>query len=128
MSYYLEVPLDGGETVLAEITEQVDDVVPAAGDARNVIGRLPKTLGAGLDRVQEFAGEVLERMRDLAEPPDVVVVEFGLKLTAKAGVVVAESSAEGHLTVKVEWHRSASEGKDGSAGPAPADERDAGRA
>ncbi|HEX2313263.1 MAG TPA: CU044_2847 family protein [Thermomonospora sp.] len=105
MSYFLEVPLDDGEPMLVEITGQVDDVVPV-GRSRDVVGRLPETLRAGLDRAQAFAGEVLTRMRAYPEPPDVVAVEFGLKLTAKTGVVIAESTGEAHLKVVAQWHRS----------------------
>ncbi|MCO5995020.1 CU044_2847 family protein [Actinoallomurus rhizosphaericola] len=108
MAYLLEVPLDNGETVLAEVTGQLQGVVPA-GRARDVVGKLPEAFTEGLDRVQRFAGEVLDRMRNSAEPPDVIAVEFGLKLTAKAGVVVAESTAEAHLKVTAEWHRNGAE-------------------
>jgi len=30
-------------------------------------------------------------------------VEFGVRLTAEAGAVIAKSSVEGHLTVKLTW-------------------------
>jgi hypothetical protein len=32
-------------------------------------------------------------------------IEFGLKLTAEAGVVVAKTAVEGHFTIKLGWHR-----------------------
>lgn len=104
MPYMLEVPLDNGETVLVEVTGQVQGVVPA-GRAGDVVGKLPEKFSEGLERAQKFAGEVLARMRDSASPPDVIAVEFGLKLSAKSGVVVAESSGEAHLTVTAQWHR-----------------------
>jgi Trypsin-co-occurring domain 1 len=104
VSYYLEVPLDGGQSVLAEVTSQIDGELPA-GSATDVVGKLPEAFGAGLDRAQALAGEVLGRMRGLTEPPDVVSVEFGLSLSAKTGVVIAESSATAHIKIAVEWHR-----------------------
>ncbi|WP_021593866.1 CU044_2847 family protein [Actinomadura welshii] len=108
MAFVMEVPLDNGETILVEVTGQVQGVVPA-GKARDVIGKLPEALSEGLDRVQRFSSEVLERMRDAAEPPDVLAVEFGLKFSAKTGIVVAESSGEAHLKVTAEWHRNGAE-------------------
>lgn len=105
MPCYLEVPLDDGETVLVEITSQVDDVGPV-GVGRDIVGRL-ESLGVGLDRVQSFASEVLGRMRAFPEPPDTVAVEFGLKLSAKTGVVIAESTGEAHLKVAAQWNRAA---------------------
>ena len=46
---------------------------------------------------------VLDTLRELA--PEEHVVEFGIKLNAEAGVVVAKSAAEGHFTVRITWRR-----------------------
>jgi Trypsin-co-occurring domain 1 len=100
---YLEVPLPDGEVLLVEVNAQEVGLVPAAG--RDVRERLAEGLRDGLSRVREFIGEVHSSVRALPEPPDRVAVELGLKLTAKTGVVVAESAAEGHLAVTVEWQR-----------------------
>lgn len=105
MPYFLEVPLANGDTVLAEITRQVDDVEPF-GRGTDIVGRLPGSFIDDLDRIQEFSGEVLQRLRGSCEPPDRVAVEFGLTLSAKSGLVIAEVSGEGHLAVTIEWCRS----------------------
>ncbi|MGW2215198.1 CU044_2847 family protein [Nonomuraea sp. NPDC001684] len=105
MRYFLEVPLDDGGTVLVEVNERPGDEPLPAGRTRAAVERMPEALGAGLQRVQTFATDVLRRMRSCPEPPDVVAVEFGMKLTAKAGVVVAESTGEAHLKVTVEWRK-----------------------
>jgi len=103
--YFLEVPLSNGEVVLAEVTGQVDDVAPF-GRGQDVLGRLSGSFADGLEHVRNFAGEVLTSMRKSYDPPDRVAVEFGLKFSAKTGVVIAEMAGEGHVTVTVEWHRS----------------------
>ena len=105
MPYYLEIPLSGGQKVLAEIVEQPDDVVPF-GRGKDIVEQLPGTLKDALEHVREFSAEVLSAMKDAVQPPERVTVEFGLTLSAKAGVVIAESAAQGHLNVTVEWTRS----------------------
>jgi hypothetical protein len=107
MPYYLEVPLDNGQSVLAAVTSQIDEELGEipAGSVSGVVGKLPEAFSAGLDRAQALAAEVLGRMRASVDPPDAVTVEFGLSLSAKTGVVVAESSAAAHFKVVVEWHR-----------------------
>ncbi|GAA0966612.1 CU044_2847 family protein [Actinocorallia libanotica] len=107
MPFLLEIPLANGETVLVDVTGQVEGVVPV-GRGRDVVGRLPEAFSTGLDRMQAFADEVLVRMRDTVQPPDVLAVEFGLKMSAKAGVVIAESTADAHIKVIAEWHRDSS--------------------
>jgi hypothetical protein len=106
MPYFLEVPLTDGEVVLAEITGQVDDVAPF-GKGKDVVGRLSGSVSDGLERVRSLAGEVLSSMKDARELPDRVAVEFGLMFSVKSGIVIAEAAGEGHLTVTVEWFRSA---------------------
>ncbi|MGW3037430.1 CU044_2847 family protein [Streptomyces sp. NPDC001178] len=46
---------------------------------------------------------VLTLLRQLA--PDEYEVEFGIKLNAEAGVVVAKTTAEGHFGVRLAWRR-----------------------
>ncbi len=113
MSYFLEIPLSDGEVVLAEVTGQIDDVAPF-GRGKEVLGRLSGSFADGLDHARSFAGEVLERMRKTHEPPDRVAVEFGLKFTAKSGVVLAEMAGEGHVAITVEWRRSSGPQPDGA--------------
>ena len=115
MPYYLEVPLTGGDTVLVEITGQVDDVAPF-GRGKDVLGRLSGSLSEQLKHVRSLAGEVLQSWKDSREPPDRVAVEFGLTFSAKAGLVIAEAAGEGHLTVTVEWSRSADQTPSQSGG------------
>lgn len=107
MPYYLEVPLSDERIVLAEVTDQFDGTVPA-GRVRDVIGKLPEAFGEGLRRVQALADEALASMGDLKQAPDVVSLEFGLKMSATAGVVVAQSTGEAHVKLLIEWHRQAS--------------------
>lgn len=120
MPYYLEVPLSNGETVLAEISRQVDDVAPF-GRGKEVLGRLTGSLADGLDHVRAFASDLLTCMMTSRDQPDRVAVEFGLVLSAKAGVTIAEVASEGHVTVTVEWSRAAGS-MAGTQGHSPAEE------
>lgn len=100
----MEVPLSDGQVVLAEVTQQVDDVV-AAGRGKDVVGRLPDILSSGLAPVTAFAADALATLRGLAEPPDMVSVEFGVTLSAKARLVIAESTGQAHLKFVMAWQR-----------------------
>jgi Trypsin-co-occurring domain 1 len=107
---YLAVPVPGGE-VLVEVTSQDGGLAPAS--VRSVRERLSAGVGEHLVHVRAFATEVLEHFRSAVDSPDRVSVEFGLKLTAKAGVVIAESTGEAHLAVSLEWNRSRPEPTEG---------------
>jgi hypothetical protein len=44
-----------------------------------------------------------------------VEIEFGVKLTAEAGALIAKSAVEGHLVVKLSWSPGQSDGPAESA-------------
>jgi hypothetical protein len=53
--------------------------------------------------VREAAQSALAALRGGALDPDAVELEFGVKLNAAAGAVIAKTSVEGHLKVKMTW-------------------------
>ncbi|MFY1671106.1 CU044_2847 family protein [Plantactinospora sp. WMMB334] len=121
MTYYVEVPVDDGAAVLVEVTNQVDGVVPA-GRSQEVIARLSETFDDAFDRFSRLARGAAARARD-AGGADRVTVEFGLKVAAKGGFVVAETTGEAHLKLTFEWNRRA----DRTPATAPASEPDGNR-
>lgn len=61
-----------------------------------------------LESVRNAAVSALKTFRDEVLNPDAVEIEFGVRFNAEAGAVIAKTSAEGHLAVKLTWSRSAS--------------------
>jgi Trypsin-co-occurring domain 1 len=61
-----------------------------------------------LESVRNAAVSALKKFRDESLNPDKVDIEFGIKFNAEAGAVIAKTSAEGHLIVKLSWSRTAS--------------------
>ncbi len=49
-----------------------------------------------------------------------LVLEFGIKLTAEAGALIAKTAAEGHLTVTAKWDRETLRASPKAAGPTEA--------
>jgi hypothetical protein len=62
-----------------------------------------------LTNVRGAAESALRTFRDDMLDPDEVEIEFGVKLNAAAGAVIAKTSMEGHLVVKLRWARETSE-------------------
>ncbi|WP_307801214.1 CU044_2847 family protein [Actinomadura violacea] len=53
--------------------------------------------------VRDAAEAALAALRGGDLNPDAVELEFGVKLNAVAGAVIAKTSVEGHLKVKLTW-------------------------
>ncbi|MFF9114431.1 CU044_2847 family protein [Streptomyces massasporeus] len=63
------------------------------------------TLREAVDHVRPAAQDVLDSLRAMPQAPDRVTLEFGVKLGADAGVVLARVSSEAHFKVLMEWER-----------------------
>ncbi|MEU3251457.1 CU044_2847 family protein [Streptomyces sp. NPDC006997] len=62
-----------------------------------------RTFEAALDGVRAAAESALRVFRDGSLRPDSVELEFGVRLSAETGAVIAKGSAEGHLLVRLSW-------------------------
>ncbi|MEU7647089.1 CU044_2847 family protein [Streptomyces huasconensis] len=76
-------------------------------EIHDVEGRFESALG----HVRGAALSALRTFRERALDPDAIELEFGVKLTAAAGAVIAKTSAEGHLTVRLTWSRERQEAR-----------------
>ncbi|MER7212619.1 CU044_2847 family protein [Streptosporangium sp. NPDC000239] len=55
--------------------------------------------------VRDAASSALKQFQAMAVPPDEVELQFGVRLSAEAGAVIAKTGAEGHFEVRVKWQR-----------------------
>jgi hypothetical protein len=59
-----------------------------------------------MDTVRENAQALIDKVKQLSDPPDEVEVAFGLKATGELGnLAVAKVGAEANYTVKLTWKR-----------------------
>jgi hypothetical protein len=56
-----------------------------------------------LDKVRGAAVSALKAFSDKSLAPDEVSLEFGVKFNVSAGAVIAKTSTEGNLTVRLTW-------------------------
>jgi hypothetical protein len=101
MDGLVEFKTDDGAVV---VVEAVDD-----GSGSRLVTRgdgtvqATRTFEGALEGVRAAAGSALRVFRDGSLSPDSVEIEFGVKLTAEAGALIAKSAVEGHLVVKLSW-------------------------
>ncbi|MGP4010456.1 CU044_2847 family protein [Streptomyces sp. 4N124] len=102
MTYVGEMLLDDGQIVLLEVAGDGPAGVQRVSRG-GVVAGAAETLQQALGRVRPALGAVLDGAQGLPRPPGSVTVEFGITLSAEAGVVVARGSTEAHFTVTMEW-------------------------
>ncbi|MFJ6694780.1 CU044_2847 family protein [Streptomyces sp. NPDC091272] len=76
-----------------------------------------RSFDGALAGIRTAAESALRTFRGGALRPDGVELEFGVKLTGEAGAVIAKSSVEGHITVKLSWTSAADAVGDDPTGP-----------
>ncbi|MFF9160544.1 CU044_2847 family protein [Streptomyces longwoodensis] len=69
----------------------------------NGVVQASRTFEGALEGVRAAAESALRVFRDGSLRPDGVEIEFGVKLSAETGAIIAKGTAEGHLVVKLSW-------------------------
>jgi Trypsin-co-occurring domain 1 len=98
-----------GATILVEFAPRagLKDVTskPAA-----LAERSAAALDAAMTSIQEFADRISVTVNSLMSKPEEAEVEFGLKLDAEAGALIAKTKMEAHIVVTLKWARDKGEG------------------
>lgn len=102
MNKLIEFNVAGG-TVVVESQEAVSGSVVRGAGLAQVTEKVGKSLGESLSIIRPMAEGALGACRDLATLPELVEVEFALKFDVRIGAVIANSSSEGSLHIKLVW-------------------------
>ena len=70
---------------------------------QDLAARSTQALDNAMDSIRSMAARVNSTARTLAGRPDEVSVEFGLKLDAEAGALIARTGVEAHIVVTLRW-------------------------
>jgi hypothetical protein len=99
----MSFPLEGGGTVQVEVEEEVGLPVTRGLHPADVVETVANSFEAALEAVKPTAVALASIFRGIADAPDVVEVEFGVKLAGQAGAFIASASTEAQFRVKVVW-------------------------
>lgn len=104
MKRLVEFPQEDGTSLLVEVDEPVPEggVVRAARPGE-VAEKASQTFEAALAKMKPMAGAIFTALQDLAQCPEQIQVEFGVKMTANAGAVLASAGVEGTYKVTLTW-------------------------
>jgi hypothetical protein len=105
MKRYLTFPLQHrSEVVVAEVVELTDETghEPAALAGR-VAAQAGETFEVALEKVKPIAKGVIAALADIGAGISEVNVEFGIKLSAHAGVILTSGGVEANFNVSLKW-------------------------
>jgi hypothetical protein len=106
MKHIVEFPMENGDVLLVEVDDAMaSGATLRGGHGSDMLERAQLTYEQAVDKIKPAAESIVHRIRDIAEPPDVISVEFGIKLNANIGAILASSSVEAQFTLKLTWNR-----------------------
>lgn len=110
MKQLIEFPLEDGSTMLVEVEDPVTAGRASVGPVRGahpveMAERAQQTFEASLEKLKPAASAIIAKLRELGDQPEQVAVEFGIKLSGTAGVVLASTGVEANFKVTLTWKR-----------------------
>lgn len=90
-----------GKTIFVEVESATPAGDQLSARGSGVIESAKVTFEEAVAGIKPIASAVLRQVSALG--PECVSVEFGVKLTTQAGVVLASSAVEGNIKVTVAW-------------------------
>jgi hypothetical protein len=118
MSRLAKFDLPDGTSIVAEVEDGAVDssriMRGGAVGSSEIVVKANESFESALDSVRVAAEGLLDRLTSLTRPPDEVAVEFGVKLSAETGAVIAKVSTEANFKVNLKWTR---ENANGAAPP-----------
>lgn len=84
---------------------QTGDQILASADAAGLVGKATQSFEDALKPVPKAIKTVLDAIAKSELSPNELEVEFGIKFTADAGVVISKVGGEASLTVTATWKK-----------------------
>lgn len=103
MSDLLEFKSDQGSSILVEVEADRGGRVTRGGRASETIIDAGSSLEQALAGLGPAIKGIVAQLRAAAEWPDEVGIEFAIKLSADANVIIARTGAEANFTVSLKW-------------------------
>lgn len=107
MTHFVEFLLEDGNTILVEVNEEEPDGVVKAARGGILVAKAQQTFDDAMEIVRPAAAIIIDKLRRLSDAPQEVEVQFGLKLNAEAGAVVAATGIEANYVVTLKWKKEA---------------------
>ena len=112
MTRLVEFPLESGATVVVEVADVAADGSATRGlHPGRVVERAAeharRTFEEAVASVQPAAQSLISGLRNFADRPDEVQVEFGLGLHSEVGAFIAAVGTEANFNITLTWRREA---------------------
>lgn len=106
MANIVQFKLETAPNVFTDVAVEVRDAAVGQqqiGRAGDVVEQATMTFNQVLGQLTSLSSSLMNALREVA--PDKVDVEFGVKLSATSGVIVASGTGEAAFKITLKWER-----------------------
>jgi hypothetical protein len=103
MRRLISYPLASGGNVLIEVEEAEGGPVTRGLRPSDLVETVGNSFEAALDAIKPAATVLAAKLREFADAPEDLEVEFGLKFAGQAGAFIASASTEAQFRIKMVW-------------------------
>lgn len=110
MKRLVEFTTEDGGSIIVEMDDDLrvgSGSTLRGGPASVMIEKARVSYEEALDKIKGAAEIIISKMRELPYSPDEIGVDFGIKLSADIGAILASTSAEAQFTLRLTWRRNA---------------------
>lgn len=116
MRNILEVTMNDGtkmyiEAFNNELHNGTDSVFVPASSGEEIIKKTMKQLSQSLSSISNFSNTIIEKIRNVDICPNEIEVDFSVKFSADANVIISSMSSEANFVIKMKWNNGNKESK-----------------
>jgi hypothetical protein len=105
MGRLVEFPLRDGGHVAIEAQDSESSGPVMRGSATETIARAAHSFEDAINVIHPVASALVSKLRNLEQGAEAIDIKFGLKFSAEAGAVIASTSTEANIEIRVTWRR-----------------------
>jgi len=85
-------------------TDRVQKVSRLGDEMKKSIETTKRMMEDSIENIGKMGATIVAKIRS-TDPPDEIDIQFGLKFSAEAGLVIANVSSETHLNISMKWKK-----------------------
>jgi hypothetical protein len=105
VSQLVEMPLEQGGSILVEVDDVRSGPVTRGGRVDDAVVKAGASLEHVLGQLGPAVRGIVSELREGADWPDQVEVEFSVKLSAGANVIITRTTGEANFRILLRWSR-----------------------
>ncbi len=95
--------LNNGKTILVEVDQSLESGAAAPASADGPWYKAKATFDDAMQAIQPLAEQAVESLDRMLVKPESYEFEFGMKLSASLGMIVAKGETEANFKIKMVW-------------------------